>query len=99
MVVDILLQPEKILSNTTEPIVVYVTTPDMDCARSIADALVAQHLAACVNIVPTVEPRYRWQGQVEHATETLLVIKTRADQRAAHEDSLPQVHPDDAAER
>ena|SRR5690625_810420 len=98
MVVDILLQPEKILSNTTDPVVVYVTTPDMDCARSIADALVAQHLAACVNIVPTVESIYRWQGQVEHATETLLVIKTRAGHVAAIEDCLTQLHPDDVPE-
>lgn len=98
MVADILLQPERHLSDTQKPVVTYVTAPDMGCARSVADALVAQHLAACVNIVPAVESIYRWQGQVENATEVLLVIKTRAEHIAAIEDQLARLHPDDVPE-
>jgi len=89
---------KKPLSEPVDPVVAFVTAPDMDCARSIADTLVAQHLAACVNIVPTVESVYRWQGQVENATEILLVIKTRAGHITAIEDCLTQLHPDDVPE-
>jgi periplasmic divalent cation tolerance protein len=40
-------------------------------------------LAACVNIIPQIASIYRWQGSIEEARESLLVIKTTA---AAFED-------------
>ena len=45
-------------------------------AHKIARTLVERHLAACVNIVPQMQSVYRWQGKVEEARESLLVIKT-----------------------
>jgi len=48
-------------------------------ASTIAHSLVEGQLAACVNITGPVESVYRWQGEVETATEWLLVIKTTAD--------------------
>jgi periplasmic divalent cation tolerance protein len=45
-------------------------------ARRIAYALVERQLAACVNIVPQIASVYRWQGKIETAEESLLVIKT-----------------------
>jgi periplasmic divalent cation tolerance protein len=45
-------------------------------ARRIAHALVERQLAACVNIVPQIASVYRWQGKIETAEESLLVIKT-----------------------
>jgi periplasmic divalent cation tolerance protein len=56
-------------------VVCLVTTPT-DQARPIAEAIVAGRLAACVNILPTVESIYWWQGSVERDAESLLVIKT-----------------------
>jgi periplasmic divalent cation tolerance protein len=47
-------------------------------ARRIAHALVERQLAACVNIIPQIASVYRWQGKVETAEESLLVIKTTA---------------------
>ncbi len=46
-------------------------------AERIATALVDERLAACVNLVAPLTSIYRWQGAVERAEETLLVIKTR----------------------
>jgi len=46
--------------------------------RAHRPALVEQQLAACVNILPGVQSIYRWQGNVESATEVLMVIKTSA---------------------
>lgn len=58
--------------------VVFTTCGLLEEARTIANALVERQLAACVNIVPQVESVYRWKGEVETATEFLLVIKTTA---------------------
>lgn len=77
---------------------VYVTCPDRETARTIASALVDQHEAACVNIVPGLESVYRWQGKVEIDDELLLLIKTRAHRVADVERRVAQLHPDDVPE-
>jgi len=58
-----------------ENVVCLVTSPP-DAAHAIAEALVGDGLVACVNIVPLVQSVYRWQGEVERAGESLLVMKT-----------------------
>jgi len=45
-------------------------------AEKIGRALVAERLAACVNIVPAVRSIYQWKGSVHEGNEVLLVIKT-----------------------
>ncbi len=59
-------------------IVVLITTSSCEEARKIADELVAQRKAACVNIVPGVNSLFRWKGKIEDAEESLMVVKTRA---------------------
>ena len=51
-------------------------------ASRIANALVEERLAACVNIVGPIESVYRWEGKIENAQEFLMVVKT-ASKRAA----------------
>ncbi len=63
----------------TDKRLVLTTCGSPEEARRIAQELVERRLAACVNIVPQIESVYRWQGEVETATEWLLVIKTTAD--------------------
>lgn len=53
------------------------TASSLEEAAKIANALVGEELAACVNIVPGIRSIYRWQGKIEDGTEVLLVIKTR----------------------
>ncbi|WP_096364576.1 divalent-cation tolerance protein CutA [Thiohalobacter thiocyanaticus] len=72
--------------------IVLVTAPEAD-ARTIARALVAQDLAACVNIVANLTSVYRWQGEVEEDTEQLLVIKTRRDVLEALKAAVLEAHP------
>lgn len=59
-------------------LVVFITSSSYEEARKIADALVSQRKAACVNIVPRVNSLFRWKGKIEDAEESLLVVKTRA---------------------
>ena len=60
-----------------EPISVYIIAADSDEAGRIAEALVAERLAACVNVIGPVESIYRWKGTVERADEVALIAKTR----------------------
>lgn len=46
-------------------------------AETLADRLVQDHTAACVNMVGNVTSVYEWQGRTEKSAEVLLVIKTR----------------------
>lgn len=56
---------------------VMVTTETKEQARAIAQSLVGEKLAACVQILDSVESTYRWKGEVESARECLCLIKTR----------------------
>ena len=58
--------------------VIFVTTESEEQAVQIARTLVAERLAACVNIVGPVRSIYRWREDVKDDREYLLIIKTRA---------------------
>ncbi len=55
-----------------------ITTATEEEARRIAELLVNQRKAACVNIVPRVDSLFWWQGKLVSAQESLLIVKTRA---------------------
>ena len=63
----------------SEPLVVLITAGSQEEAERIAQALVAEMLAACVNVVPGVTSIYRWEGKVQRDQEWLLVAKSRRD--------------------
>src|SRR5438046_5508518 len=52
------------------------TCPDAASAERIAEALVGEQLAACVNRLPGVQSMYRWKGELCREPEQLLLIKT-----------------------
>jgi periplasmic divalent cation tolerance protein len=82
----------------TEFITILTTTASPEDAETIADALLAEGLAACVQIAQ-IRSRYAWKGQVERADEQLLLIKTceaqfeavRARIRALHSYQTPEI--------
>ncbi len=62
----------------TSKVVILITTATEEEAHSIAELLLNQRKVACVNIVPRVDSLFWWQGKLDSAQESLLIIKTRA---------------------
>ncbi len=56
---------------------IYITTGDEDEARRIGRTLVAEKLAACVNIHP-IKSIYRWQENIQEEDEVAMLVKTKA---------------------
>jgi periplasmic divalent cation tolerance protein len=71
---------------------VYTTWPTTVEAEAAGRALVERRLAACVNILPGMISHYRWEGKVERAEETVMIIKTRASLADAVSDAVKELH-------
>jgi periplasmic divalent cation tolerance protein len=76
----------------TQARIVLTTVSDAAEAERLARTLVEEHLAACVSLLPGVQSIYHWAGEVESASEILLLIKTGTDQVAALEQRLRSLH-------
>ena len=73
-------------------IIVFCTCPDRESGKAIADALVGEKLAACVNILPGIESIYTWKGEICRDAEILLIIKTRAELFPELKDRIISLH-------
>jgi periplasmic divalent cation tolerance protein len=73
--------------------VVLVTAPSRAAGRRLAEALVRQRLAACVNLVPGVESVFRWAGRVDRCREVLLVMKTPLRRYRELQAAVRRLHP------
>ena len=82
----------------TEALLVLTNCPDEHSADRIALALVEQRLAACVNRLTPVQSVYRWQGNVERATEVPLLVKTTRERYGDVEQAIRHLHPYDVPE-
>ena len=88
----------KRLPLASQVVVVLVTCPSPAVARRLARRLVADRVAACVNLVPSVESTFRWQGKIERCRETLLIIKTTAAGFERLRRAILRLHPYDVPE-
>ena len=68
------------------------TCPDRDSAIQIANILIEEELAACVNIIPGLTSIYKWKGELNTGTEVLLMIKTRATLYSQVESRIQELH-------
>jgi periplasmic divalent cation tolerance protein len=75
-----------------------VTAPDSEVARRLARAALEARLAACVNLIPTIESLYWWQGKIEESKEVLILFKTPQGDLNALEKLILQLHPYDTPE-
>lgn len=82
----------------TDKRLVITTCGSQEEARRLAQELVGQRLAACVNIVPQIESVYRWKGKVETAPEWMLLIKTTSAAFEQLRDAIRKLHSYDMPE-
>ncbi len=73
-------------------LLVLVTAPSENEARRIANALVEERLAACVNIIGAIESVYRWEGKITTDREALLIVKTTTDRYEQVEQRVKELH-------
>ncbi|MES9993441.1 MAG: divalent-cation tolerance protein CutA [Candidatus Thiodiazotropha sp.] len=77
----------------TPLLLILCTAPDRECGLKLANSLLEQNLAACVNLTSPVTSVYRWQGKVEQSEEILLLIKTTEKKYPEVEAALRTLHP------
>jgi len=82
----------------TDKRIVLSTAGSAEEARKIANHLVENQLAACVNLVPNIQSIYRWHGKVESSQECLLLIKTTAEKVDDVRDAIRELHSYDLPE-
>lgn len=73
--------------------IVLCTCPDDAVAAELAEMLVSQGLAACVNRFGGLTSVYRWEGQMKSGTEVQLVIKTSEASLERLIETLAELHP------
>ena len=71
---------------------IYATAASRDEALALGRALVEARLAACANVLPGMSSVYWWEGRVEQADETVLLLKTRAELVEAAMARLRELH-------
>ncbi|HEX9182334.1 MAG TPA: divalent-cation tolerance protein CutA [Burkholderiales bacterium] len=74
-------------------LLVLTNLPDRAAAEKLADLLITQQVAACVNILAPCRSVYRWKGAVQHDEEHPLLIKTTRERYAALEAAIRAAHP------
>ena len=74
-------------------LLVFTNLPDRASADKLADLLVGQRLAACVNILAPCRSVYRWKDEVQHDEEHPMLVKTTAERFPALEAAIRANHP------
>ncbi len=74
------------------PVSLYITAPTREEAISLARELLLEKLIACANIIDNVTSLYRWQGEIEHAKESILICKSSAEHVQAVTEKVRQLH-------
>nr|AAP58557.1 conserved hypothetical protein [uncultured Acidobacteriota bacterium] len=82
----------------SDPIVVFITAPNYEEASRLANLLVDERLAACVQILPQMESVYRWQGKIEKQKEFLLIVKSVVEKFDELEKRIREAHSYDTPE-
>jgi periplasmic divalent cation tolerance protein len=76
----------------TDKIVVFTTCNSQEQGAQLARHLIEHRLAACVNILTGARSFYRWKGEIEQASEVVLLIKSRRDIFDKLREAIAQLH-------
>ena len=81
------------MANNTKSILLLSTFPETASVKSVAETLVNEKLAACINIVSGVQSIFRWQDKIDNANENILIIKTKDNLYDELEARIKELHP------
>lgn len=81
------------MAKQSKHLLVLTTCPGTISAKKMANDLVVEKLAACVQVVPGVLSFFRWVGKVNSSEEILLLIKTTTDRYPQLEERITSLHP------
>ena len=73
-------------------VAVLCTVQSKEAAEHLIRPLLEERLAACINHIGGVESSYRWQGTIETAQESLLIIKTHVSKAKALTQRIQELH-------
>lgn len=76
-----------------DSILIITSLPDRASAMALAQKLIDERLAACVNVLTDCVSVYRWEGKNETASEVLVLIKTLTQHYARLEEVIKSMHP------
>jgi len=74
-------------------LLVLTNLPDRAAAERLADSLIEQRVAACINILAPSLSVFRWKNDVQHDEEIPMLIKTTTDRYPALEAAIRAGHP------
>jgi periplasmic divalent cation tolerance protein len=73
--------------------IICIISSPKDKAAMIAEKIVAERLAACSQVIPSIQSFYWWQGSLMQDEEALIFLKTRAGKMRAIEELMHRIHP------
>ncbi len=77
---------------------VLTTCPNEVVAKDIAQHLVTEKLAGCVNIIPNITSVYCWKNELQCDSEVQLLIKTTSEIFDALNARINELHPYEVVE-
>jgi periplasmic divalent cation tolerance protein len=80
-----------------KPVIIVSTFPNKIITKKIANQLVKQKLAACVNITK-IDSVYSWKGNIQNDSEYLAFFKTTKKNHQILKNEIKKLHPYDVPE-
>lgn len=80
-----------------KPIIIVSTYPNKKSITKIANELIQNKIAACVNITK-ISSIYSWQGKIENTSEYLALFKTTQKNKKSLKEKIKASHPYDIPE-
>lgn len=74
-------------------VLLLTTWPDESGAQQAAKNWLNKNLVACVNILPSMQSLYKWDGELKHGIEHQMFLKTSAHRVEALKKAITQAHP------
>lgn len=78
--------------------VILCTCPSMETAKLLAQEAVANRLAACVNIVPSMTSIYWWDDSIQEDQECQIILKSNRVNEQELREKILSIHPYDTPE-